>query len=95
MTTSPLQVTAHDADTGTAGQVAYSLDNTPDVSELFAIDPEDGILSLKDLPLDREIRPQYMFHVLAFDLGEPRMTSSAAVVITVLDENDKRPYFTR
>jgi protocadherin delta 1 len=87
------QVAAHDADTGTAGQVMFALDNTPGISDLFNIDRNSGILSLRGVSLDREVRPQYMFHVLAHDLGEPRLTSSTAVVITVLDENDNRPKF--
>ena len=74
--------------------LANDADDNTEVGRLFTVDSSTGWLEVRS-PLDREARGQYRFHVLAFDQGSPSMTSSASVVITVQDENDEKPYFTR
>ncbi|XP_076468205.1 protocadherin-7-like isoform X1 [Babylonia areolata] len=89
-----LQVSAHDYDTGPAGMVEFYLDHTPNISRIFTMDPLTGVLRVRS-PLNREDHGRYRFHVLASDLGMPRLTSSAAIVINVQDQNDEKPYFTK
>ena len=89
-----VQVSAHDYDTGPAGEVDYALDSSPNISRIFTLDSSSGVLQVRS-PLNREERAQYMFHVLAFDRGSPRKTSTATIIITVKDQNDEKPYFTR
>ena len=89
-----VQVSAHDYDTGPDGEVDYALDSSPNISRIFTLDSSTGVLQVRS-PLNREDRAQYMFHVLAFDRGTPRKTSSATVIISVQDQNDEKPYFTR
>lgn len=67
---------------------------TPNITRIFSLNSQTGVLQVRS-SLNREDRGRYVFHVLAYDRGTPKMTSSATVVITVLDQNDEKPYFTR
>uniref|UniRef100_A0A8D0DTW5 FAT atypical cadherin 2 n=1 Tax=Salvator merianae TaxID=96440 RepID=A0A8D0DTW5_SALMN len=90
-----IQVTANDQDTGSDGQVTYSLRAEPsDIRELFTIDSESGwIMTLKEL--DCETQETYKFFVIASDHGTKIQFSSQALVeVTVTDENDNAPWFT-
>ncbi|XP_043826311.1 protocadherin Fat 1 isoform X3 [Dromiciops gliroides] len=91
-----IQVKATDLDSGTNGQILYSLDQSQslDVIESFAIDMETGwITTLKEL--DHEKKDKYHITVVASDYGEKVQLSSTAVVeISVTDVNDNPPRFT-
>uniref|UniRef100_A0A452U7C1 FAT atypical cadherin 1 n=1 Tax=Ursus maritimus TaxID=29073 RepID=A0A452U7C1_URSMA len=91
-----IQVRASDLDSGTNGQVMYSLDQSQsmEVIECFAINVETGwITTLKEL--DHEKRDSYQIQVVASDHGEKVQLSSTAVVdVTVTDVNDSPPRFT-
>lgn len=50
-----------------------------------------GLLHTK-IPLDRETREAYSFRVVASD---GKLTGSALVQVTVLDQNDNPPIFTQ
>ena len=66
---------------------------SPDEQSLpFVIDSATGNISLTS-PLDFELVPQYTFEVLATDGGDPALTGTARVVITVTDINDNPPLF--
>ena len=43
--------------------------------------------------LDREARTMHKISVVAFDSGDPSLSSSAEVVVRVLDQNDQAPLF--
>ncbi|XP_061473408.1 protocadherin Fat 2 [Rhineura floridana] len=93
--TTVIQVTANDQDSGTDGQVSYSLGSEPsNIRELFTIDSESGwIMTLKEL--DCEVQETYQFFVVASDHGRKvQLSSQALVVVTITDENDNAPYFT-
>ncbi|XP_018591317.2 protocadherin Fat 1a isoform X3 [Scleropages formosus] len=92
-----IQVKANDRDSGTNGQVVYSLDQkqeTEEIAELFAINGENGWLTtLKEL--DRERRSTYTVALIATDRGEKRqLIASTKVEVTVADVNDNPPRFT-
>ncbi|XP_028906850.1 protocadherin Fat 2 [Ornithorhynchus anatinus] len=93
--TTVIQVTANDQDTGSDGQVTYSLAAESDwVGELFAIDRESGWITTRK-ELDCEARETYQFHVVASDHGRTiQLSSQALVEVTVSDENDNAPRFT-
>ncbi|KAF6084027.1 FAT atypical cadherin 1 [Phyllostomus discolor] len=91
-----IQVRASDLDSGTNGQVMYSLDpsQSVEVTESFAINMETGwITTLKEL--DHEKKDNYQIKVVASDHGEKVQLSSTAIVdVTVTDVNDSPPRFT-
>lgn len=93
--TSVIQVTANDQDTGSDGQVSYSIKSqSVNIRELFTIDTESGwIFTLKEL--DCEVQETYQFYVVASDHGrEIQLSSQALVEVTITDENDNAPQFT-
>ncbi|XP_019899394.2 protocadherin Fat 1a isoform X4 [Esox lucius] len=92
-----IQVKATDQDSGTNGQVVYSLDpkqTLAEISELFAVNSETGWLTtLKEL--DREKTSKYTVAVLATDRGDKvQLVTSATVDVSVADVNDNPPRFT-
>ncbi|XP_009890940.1 PREDICTED: protocadherin Fat 2 [Charadrius vociferus] len=93
--TTVIQVTANDQDTGSDGQVTYSLEaESGDLRGLFTIDGESGwITTLKEL--DCEAQETYRFYVVATDHGRKvQLSSQTLVEVTVSDENDNAPQFT-
>uniref|UniRef100_A0A8C3S0B0 FAT atypical cadherin 2 n=1 Tax=Chelydra serpentina TaxID=8475 RepID=A0A8C3S0B0_CHESE len=93
--TTVIQVTANDQDTGSDGQVTYSLEAEPgNLRGLFTIDGESGwITTLKEL--DCEAQETYRFYVVATDHGRKiQLSSQTLVEVTISDENDNAPQFT-
>ncbi|XP_048119302.1 protocadherin Fat 1a isoform X8 [Alosa alosa] len=95
--TSVIQVKATDLDSGTNGQVVYSLDSTQEsaeIAELFAVNSETGwVTTLKEL--DREKKSKYIVAILATDRGEKvQLVASTKVEVMVADVNDNPPRFT-
>ncbi|XP_054832337.1 protocadherin Fat 2 [Eublepharis macularius] len=93
--TTVIQVTASDLDTGSDGEVTYSLESEPgNISELFTIDSETGWIMMQK-ELDCEVQEIYKFYVVASDHGRKvQLHSRALVEVTVTDENDNAPQFT-
>ncbi len=76
---------------GNNSLVYYSIVEDLDY-EYFEIDDTTGeIMSLASF--DRETIDSYNLVVAAFDNGDPQMSSSVIVSITINDENDNDPYF--
>ena len=94
-----MNITAQDKDSGSNGQVTYSLMQRPhetahSVNETFAINATNGaITTLKRLKLNAP-REEYKFQVKAADNGNPSLESFTNVSITVEDVNDSPPVFT-
>ncbi|XP_024913947.1 cadherin-related family member 1 isoform X1 [Cynoglossus semilaevis] len=87
---SVVSVTAHDPDSGSWGEVKYSIYGSG--SDLFAIDPSSGLISTQPwTSLDAEVRSKYNFYIKAED-AEGKY-SLAEVFVTVLDMNDHSPEF--
>ncbi|XP_054010117.1 cadherin-related tumor suppressor-like, partial [Hylaeus anthracinus] len=86
------KVYAKDRDSGENGQVSYYLVN--DFTETFIIDSDTGNISTNAM-LDREEIASYELVVEARDHGQPPLTGTATVLVTVLDKNDNPPHFTR
>lgn len=60
----------------------------------FAIDPDRGVISTLR-SLDREAQDRVELRVVVRDLGEPPLTATCLVSITVEDVNDNEPIFPR
>jgi protocadherin Fat 1/2/3 len=58
----------------------------------FKIAIDSGIITLAK-PLDREQRAMFNLTVQAVDQGTPRLSSTASVIVMVLDINDNPPEF--
>lgn len=81
-----LEMRATDQDSGSNGQISYSLKDT----SLFTINRVTGVISLKS-ELDREIKPSVVLDVEAVDGGSSPLIATATVTVTVKDVNDNKP----
>ena len=86
-----LTVNASDLDIGENGRITYKVHN--DSVADFEVDNTGIIRAITTL--DRETSGQKVFKVLAMDHGKPPRTSTATVMLTILDVNDNRPVFTK
>ena len=84
-----LTVEATDTDIGLNSEIAFEImGEEPD----FYINSSSGAVST-NRTFDRELQDTYNFTVIAFDLGSPKLNSTAEVVVTILDVNDSPPVF--
>ncbi|XP_065192145.1 uncharacterized protein LOC135823227 isoform X2 [Sycon ciliatum] len=94
--TSVLQVTATDADSRQIGEIRYEIQRgDPDLFRLggsFDVDSVTGVVSVAT-SLDRDVRSQHVFWVVAKDGGFPPKTSLANLTVMVTDVNDVAPVF--
>ncbi|GAB1603312.1 protocadherin alpha-11-like isoform X1 [Argonauta hians] len=84
------KVFAYDKDRGENARIVYFLKS--DVP--FSIGKLSGIIRTK-ISLDREDSPSLTFPVYAKDHGNPSLTGSTTLTVTVLDVNDKAPEFSQ
>ncbi|MCI4387971.1 hypothetical protein PGIGA_G00080130, partial [Pangasianodon gigas] len=88
---------AMDADVGTNGLQSYSLKPT----DHFVLELEnhaDGgknVQMILQKPLDREKEETFTLLLTAVDGGEPVLSGSVRIHVTVLDSNDNAPVFTQ
>ncbi|XP_062963422.1 protocadherin-23 isoform X2 [Cynocephalus volans] len=71
-----------------------ALPPTAECGPSFTIDPENGVISTIRT-LDREDQEAVELRVVAQDLGEPPLSATCLVSITVEDVNDNEPIFWR
>ena len=82
-------VMATDGDSGSNGNISYSLDTE---TTNFHIDEKTGeITSLR--VFDREVVPLYQIRVTATDSGTPPLSGSLLLFVNITDENDNAPMF--
>ena len=87
------RITASDADSGLNQKLRYQLlPATQDDVDAIVIDADTGIVSV-NRDLDYEDRTSYSYTVLAQDSGNPALTATATLNITVADVNDEPPQF--
>ncbi|ERE85855.1 protocadherin-12 isoform X2 [Cricetulus griseus] len=84
-----ITIKAHDADLGINGKVSYHIKDSA-VSHLVAIDSETGEVTAQK-SLDYEQMSGFEFQVIAEDRGQPQLTSSMSVWVSLLDANDNAP----
>ena len=87
-----LQVNATDKDSGKNGVVRFSLGQ--DAHDQFTIDPVAGVVRANAV-FDYEQTEQIIFSVIAYDLGDPAQSTTASVILSILDTNDEPPKFTK
>ncbi|XP_061440503.1 protocadherin-23 isoform X2 [Rhineura floridana] len=89
-----LRLSASDADEPGSpnAQVRYALGPHQTQGALFHLDPLSGVLSIQ-AGLDHEREAALEVLVLARDLGEPPMSASCLVSVSVEDANDNEPVF--
>ena len=87
-----VRVMASDDDQGVNANVRYYVE--PSFAEQFYVEPSRGFVKT-NVRFDREEIEQISFRVLAVDGGDSPFTSTATVVLTILDVNDEYPIFTR
>ncbi|CAL8238763.1 unnamed protein product, partial [Lota lota] len=88
---------AIDADIGLNGLQSYSITPTDNfVLQLEKqIDGSKKVEMILQKPLDRENSEQIPLQLSAFDGGEPQMSGTMQIHVTVLDVNDNSPHFTK
>ena len=84
---------ATDEDKEGKGNISFSIDPKSDRKHQFSIN-ENGIVKLQH-PLDREMNPRHLIKIEATDDGIPRKTSTATLIVNVMDENDSAPRFSQ
>lgn len=87
---SVLKVSATDMDKSSEGKLTFQILDSQRV--YFTIDAKSGVISTL-VALDREQKSEHIIEVMVSDKGAPPLSSTATVVIEVLDENDKSPQF--
>ena len=87
-------LSATDKDQGTNGSIVYKFH--PKVSiefeSMFFLDSLNGQLTLTNT-FDYERCNFYEIRVIAEDQGEPRQSSTATILLNIIDINDNVPYF--
>ncbi|CAH0750481.1 unnamed protein product [Diatraea saccharalis] len=86
-----VQVSATDADEGENSEIRYSLLPSPQ-SEWFSIDERSGLVTTRSR-VDCETNPMPKLTIVARDRGNPSLSSTATLTVTVLDVNDNEPIF--
>jgi protocadherin delta 1 len=84
-----LRLVAGDADVDAQNRNVSYYVREKSAQEYFSVDSEGWLTS--KVSFDRERMDNYQFHVVAVDHGYPRLSSSVAVNLTVLDRNDHSP----
>ncbi|XP_078366665.1 protocadherin Fat 4-like [Oculina patagonica] len=91
--TAIVTVSAQDKDLGTNGRVLYRILYDEINTNVFSINQDSGLLSLKNNIDEQEYR-RFMVVVEAKDLGSPQPLSSVVpVYVIVRDVNDNQPIF--
>ena len=83
-------VEANDEDSGTNGDISYSIDSDEEVP--FTIHPGTGFITVSG-DLDRESIDGYRFDVVASDFGNPPLTDNIRIIVSIEDTNDSPPIF--
>ena len=87
-----IRVTATDIDSGSNGEIVYSIVRG-NVNGAFAINNVTGLITVSS-DIDREVVNAFTLTVQAEDLGQPdKLRNTTQVIVTVNDINDNAPVF--
>ncbi|XP_054890847.1 protocadherin gamma-A5-like isoform X35 [Poeciliopsis prolifica] len=87
---------AVDLDVGINSVHGYKLQPTNNFAlKLYNNQPDKNVEMVLQRPLDREKEEQINLVLTAVDGGEPQMSGTMLIVITVIDVNDNAPVFTQ
>ncbi|XP_052781279.1 protocadherin Fat 4-like isoform X2 [Mya arenaria] len=90
-------VVASDADSGSDGEITYTISSVSNSGDgKFTVDPTSGLVTLSG-SLDRESQSEYEITILAADGGinPSALTSTYSLTVSVLDVNDVTPSCTQ
>lgn len=87
---SVIQVAATDADNGANAVIEYFIQKGG--YDDFIIDNTTGLVSVAS-KLDFDRRNTYNMEIIAVDHGDPSLTGTTTLTVTVINTNDKLPYF--
>ena len=91
--TTVMTLQANDSDTGDNGNVTYAIDSSSqEIIDTFRIAQMTGVLTTK-VELDREVKSFYTIPIKASDHGNPPLSSTTLVRLSVTDVNDNYPIF--
>ena len=85
-----IAVTASDRDKGRNGWVRFTLDDA--AKDYLKIDETTGWISANTI-FDHEIIQEVRFHVIATDKGAEPKSSTATVLLSIIDVDDEKPEF--
>ncbi|XP_053561465.1 protocadherin-8-like [Bombina bombina] len=88
-------INAFDPDEGVNGEVSYGFSPqvSPEVRQLFKIDPKYGGITLEG-QVDFETKQTYEFDVQAQDMGPNPLTDTCKITVHIIDVNDNAPAIT-
>ncbi|XP_061463311.1 protocadherin alpha-5-like [Rhineura floridana] len=86
---------ASDADIGSNGHITYKLSPNEyfSVEEIKNYEHSKSLVLTLNKPLDREVSPEHHLLLSASDSGQPTLTGTVLLVISVVDVNDNAPAF--
>ncbi|XP_034484268.1 fat-like cadherin-related tumor suppressor homolog [Drosophila innubila] len=87
-----IQLKAIDPDKNSTQKITYNI-ISGNLVGYFDIDPHTGVLRTTERRLDRENQAEHILEVSISDNGNPILTSTTRVVVSVLDINDNSPIF--
>ena len=87
-----VKVNATDLDIGANGRIRFKVE--PEWQGSIEVGPSSGQVSAAAI-FDREKIDQIRFQLIAYDLGEPSLSSTATVIVDIIDVNDEKPKFSR
>lgn len=88
---SPIEnVMATDADFGPNAKIAYRIQKGS--YDDFQVDPTSGLVTISN-ELDFDRREDYKIEIIAYDQGVPSLSGTTTLAVTVMNKNDKAPYF--
>ncbi|XP_028398312.1 protocadherin Fat 4-like [Dendronephthya gigantea] len=84
------KLVATDPDSGINSEIEYKLESN--ARQFLNIDPQTGIIKTNQ-PFDFEVQRNYSFKVTASDKGNPSLSTTALLVINIVDIDDNCPVF--
>ncbi|KAL9694351.1 hypothetical protein quinque_013636 [Culex quinquefasciatus] len=82
---------AIDLDTGINAEIRYRVQQGS--FDDFAIDNQTGVVTIAR-KLDYDRRNTYQMEIVASDMGTPSLSGTTTLTVSVINSNDKAPYFT-
>ncbi|XP_058145854.1 LOW QUALITY PROTEIN: protocadherin Fat 1 [Dasypus novemcinctus] len=89
---SVVQVEASDPDSSSEDKLTYRI-TSGNPQGFFQIHPKTGLLRTTSRKLDREQQDEHILEVTVTDNGSPPRSTTARVIVKILDENDNKPQF--
>ncbi|XP_050003178.1 protocadherin Fat 1 isoform X3 [Alexandromys fortis] len=89
---SVVQIEAFDPDSSSSDKLTYKI-TSGNPQGFFLIHPKTGLITTTSRKLDREQQDEHILEVTVTDNGTPPRSTTAGVIVKILDENDNKPQF--